>query len=152
MYSDSEDEEMDVERHLLGRHQGSNSNSHSHSDDEDYASDPDGARRSRAAKGKGRELARPRTPKSYTLPDRTAPMGFLASSSLKYGARGSSPEDFLKGMGAAGGMGIANGLYFRPGPYANLDLRRIIVEREQVPEILSSGLISFEDAKALFRM
>lgn len=43
-------------------------------------------------------------------------------------------------------------LWYPIGPYADLDLRRIIIEREQVPEILSSGLISFDDAKALFRM
>ncbi|EIM80246.1 uncharacterized protein STEHIDRAFT_150792 [Stereum hirsutum FP-91666 SS1] len=149
VYSDSEDEEMDVERHLLGlsRH------SQDHSGDEDSENEDSerlGGRSGRvggSGKGKSKELARPRA-----LPDRTAPVGFLADASLKYGARGFSPEDFLKGMGAAGGMGIANGLYFRPGPYADLDLRRIIIEREQVPEILSSGLISFEDAKALFRM
>lgn len=138
---------MDVERHLSSRSGGGAEEDGEDEDDGDEEEEEGLIRR---------EVARPRTPRLHMLPERTAPMGFLANVSLKYGARGYGPEDFLRGMGMGGGAGgangVANGLYFRPGPYADLDLRRIIVEREQVPEILSSGLISFEDAKALFRM
>lgn len=36
------------------------------------------------------------------------------------------------------------------GPYGDLNLRRIVVEREAVPEILLSGLITPQEARDLF--
>ncbi|TFY56655.1 hypothetical protein EVG20_g8846 [Dentipellis fragilis] len=94
-------------------------------------------------------------PHMYSLPDSTAPIGFLANCSLKYG-------NDSAGMGcavnvdpdsdddSAHGFGIANDTYFRPSPLADLDLRGIVVERELIPEILASGLISADEGRALF--
>ena len=39
-----------------------------------------------------------------------------------------------------------------PGPQTNLQLRRLIVERQAAPEILLSGLVTPEDVGALFEM
>jgi hypothetical protein len=36
------------------------------------------------------------------------------------------------------------------GPYTDLNLRRIVIEREAVPDILLSGLISPLEARELF--
>ncbi|KAH9957520.1 hypothetical protein BC827DRAFT_1270211 [Russula dissimulans] len=47
-------------------------------------------------------------------------------------------------------FGIANKRYFQPSPYTDLHLRRIVVEREAVPDILISGLISPQEARDLF--
>ena len=38
------------------------------------------------------------------------------------------------------------------GPSANLELRRLIVERQAGPDILLSGLITYDDASKLFDM
>ncbi len=38
------------------------------------------------------------------------------------------------------------------GPQANLQLRRLIVERQSPPDILLSGLITPDDVTALFEM
>ena len=38
------------------------------------------------------------------------------------------------------------------GPQANLQLRRLIVERQAAPDILLSGLVTPEDVTALFEM
>ncbi|THH20961.1 hypothetical protein EW146_g528 [Bondarzewia mesenterica] len=99
----------------------------------------------------------------HSLPDRTAPVGFLASCSLEVGQRRhrlGKGRGYGMGAGKFGvesdewelelGIGIASGTYFRPGPAADLNLRRIIIEREALPEILLSGLVSAEEAKALF--
>ncbi|KAA1475932.1 hypothetical protein DENSPDRAFT_874330 [Dentipellis sp. KUC8613] len=102
-------------------------------------------------------------PHVYPLPDATAPIGFLASCALRYG--GASPgcaavkadpdrdsDDSSSSSAAAHGygIGIANDTYFRPSPLADLDLRGILVERELIPEILASGLISADEGRALF--
>ena len=39
-----------------------------------------------------------------------------------------------------------------PGPHANLQLRRLIVERQAAPDILLSGLVTPEDVTILFEM
>ena len=39
-----------------------------------------------------------------------------------------------------------------PGPQTNLQLRRLIVERQAAPEILLSGLVTPEDVAVLFEM
>jgi hypothetical protein len=36
------------------------------------------------------------------------------------------------------------------GPYTDLNLRRIVIEREAVPDILLSGLITPQEARELF--
>ncbi|CCO32231.1 hypothetical protein BN14_06285 [Rhizoctonia solani AG-1 IB] len=49
-------------------------------------------------------------------------------------------------------VGVANAEYFRPGPMAHPDLRRIIVERQMVPEILTLKVITDDEVEHLFRI
>ena len=42
--------------------------------------------------------------------------------------------------------------FFPPGPSSNLDLRRLIIERQAAPDILLSGLVTNEDVPKLFDM
>ena len=106
----------------------------------------------------------PASPRIAALPESTAPLGFLASFS-SYCRRSTSPL-------GTDVFGIANKRYFHPsrsrtitfqksvariltdelGPYSDLNLRRIVVEREAVPEILISGLITPQEARDLFDM
>ncbi|KAF8498188.1 hypothetical protein F5888DRAFT_1693337 [Russula emetica] len=73
----------------------------------------------------------------------TAPLGFLAAFSSQWNRRSPSPV-------GADLFGIANKRYFQPSPYSDLNLRRIVIEREAVPEILISGLITPQEARDLF--
>jgi hypothetical protein len=98
-------------------------------------------------------------------PEDLAPYTFLASVSSHLNKSGAtSPRTDL--------FGIANTYYFQPseshvlfvfqtgvstrgcipGPYTDLNLRRIVIEREMVPEILLSGLISPVEARELFEL
>ncbi|KAI0311245.1 hypothetical protein OF83DRAFT_1177779 [Amylostereum chailletii] len=80
--------------------------------------------------------------------DEAAPLGLFSKASNKFGR--ASP---LSSTMSASGLGIANPLLFKSkGPYSDLNLRRIIVERELVPEILLSGLVSTQEAKILFEI
>ncbi|KAI0032134.1 hypothetical protein K488DRAFT_86167 [Vararia minispora EC-137] len=74
--------------------------------------------------------------------DDVTPHSFMAKWSRRFAqahAISPSPE-----------AGLASSEYFEPSPYADLDIRRIIIERELVPEILLCGLISCEEARTLF--
>ncbi|KAI8996283.1 hypothetical protein BD414DRAFT_575643 [Trametes punicea] len=73
----------------------------------------------------------------------TAPKGSITDSSASEG--GSSNKSSIEG-------GIASDTYFLPGPSTNLELRRLIVERQAAPEILLSGLLTPEDVAALFQI
>ncbi|KZV75805.1 hypothetical protein PENSPDRAFT_731486 [Peniophora sp. CONT] len=42
--------------------------------------------------------------------------------------------------------------YFTPNPFADLSVRRVVIERELVPDILLSGLVSTSDARELFSL
>lgn len=78
-------------------------------------------------------------------PEDLAPYTFLASVSSHLNKSGAtSPRTDL--------FGIANTYYFQPSPYTDLNLRRIVIEREMVPEILLSGLISPVEARELFEL
>ncbi|KAB5591031.1 Fungal specific transcription factor domain containing protein [Ceratobasidium theobromae] len=86
-----------------------------------------------------RTLAAPSEEPEEHLPEDSAPLGLLAELSLD--AKGCTDD-----------VGVANGEYFRPGPMAHPDLRRIIVERQMVPEILTLGVVSDAEAEHLFRI
>ncbi|KIJ22307.1 hypothetical protein M422DRAFT_197309, partial [Sphaerobolus stellatus SS14] len=49
-----------------------------------------------------------------------------------------------------GTYGIASPSFFLPGPSANVSLRRILNSRSPLPPILSSGLITWDEAEQLF--
>ncbi|KAI0263263.1 hypothetical protein BC834DRAFT_325863 [Gloeopeniophorella convolvens] len=88
-----------------------------------------------------------RSPRIAALPDDATPLGFLASFSSQWHSSNFRPPS---PTGEGNLFGIANNRYFQPSPYTDLNLRRIVIEREMVPEILISGLISPLEARELF--
>ncbi|KAL9932991.1 hypothetical protein V8E36_008246 [Tilletia maclaganii] len=63
------------------------------------------------------------------------------------GTRFVPPEDDLSGH-----LGFASSTYFKPGPISNLPLRRIIIEREIPPQLLTQGILTSEEILELFRI
>ncbi|KAH9175762.1 hypothetical protein EDB89DRAFT_1943990 [Lactarius sanguifluus] len=111
------------------------------SSDEDDENDEDGSEKVVVRSALGSHV-----PPVAALPEDAAPLGFLASFSSHWNnssIRSSSPL-------GTDVFGIANKRYFQPSPYTDLNLRRIVIEREMVPEILISGLISPQEARELF--
>ena len=49
-------------------------------------------------------------------------------------------------------LGVASDTYFKPGPMTILPLRRIIIEREMPPELLTTGIVTSEEVLDLFRI
>ncbi|KAI0830360.1 hypothetical protein BC628DRAFT_1408462 [Trametes gibbosa] len=88
-----------------------------------------------------------------------APTGMMAIAAFEtrhIAAKGSVVESSSSEGGSSHNSapegGIANESYFLPGPFSNLELRRLIVERQAAPDILLSGLVSADDAAALFQI
>jgi hypothetical protein len=69
-------------------------------------------------------------------------------SSSGSGGGGSNESSSMKG--AERKVGVANETYFRPGPINILPLRRLFIERQVQPEMLS--FVSTEEVMDLFRM
>jgi hypothetical protein len=90
--------------------------------------------------------------------DDASPRGFMAKWSRKLTQAAAVPPSPLAGISSSDFFEPSK--WFDPdhrekltplqGPYADLDIRRIIIERELVPEILLSGLITCEEARSLF--
>ncbi|CAE6465310.1 unnamed protein product [Rhizoctonia solani] len=90
------------------------------------------------------------------LPFDSTPLGLLADLSLNDPDK-EDKQTNTKGTGTSqteegDEVGVANAEYFRPGPMAHPDLRRIIVERQMVPEILTLGVVTEEEVEHLFRI
>ncbi|KAF5369179.1 hypothetical protein D9615_009987 [Tricholomella constricta] len=97
----------------------------------------------------------PGSPKLHSLPDNALnPLGLLAEASLANRralhpnaspmlARTSEPGENPK-------MGVASDNYFKPGPMTILPLRRLYIERQIQPEMLS--FVGTEDVVALFNI
>lgn len=49
-------------------------------------------------------------------------------------------------------LGVASETYFKPGPMTILPLRRIVIERELPPELLTQGIISSQEVLELFQI
>ncbi|KAG0695278.1 fungal-specific transcription factor domain-containing protein [Suillus ampliporus] len=92
------------------------------------------------------------SPKLHCLPDNSLnPLGLLAEASLanrraqgissSFSARPADPDPDHK-------LGVASDNYFRPGPMTILPLRRLYIERQIQPEMLS--FVSTEQVVALF--
>ncbi|RDX49727.1 hypothetical protein OH76DRAFT_1482841 [Lentinus brumalis] len=85
-----------------------------------------------------------------------APTGMMAAAALQnWGANAKSlPDSASESSGSkdSADAGVAGEMYFLPGPQANLQLRRLIVERQSPPDILLSGLITSDDVTALFEI
>ncbi|KAI0758853.1 hypothetical protein C8Q74DRAFT_1372764 [Fomes fomentarius] len=91
-----------------------------------------------------------------TILEVAAPTGIMAAAALQNSRTGaksvqdSSSESSASQQGVD--AGVAGDSYFLPGPHANLQLRRLIVERQAAPDILLSGLVTPEDVTALFEI
>ncbi|KAF8635502.1 hypothetical protein AX17_003892 [Amanita inopinata Kibby_2008] len=96
------------------------------------------------------------SPKLHSLPDNSLnPLGLLAEASLANRraqafhpssglvARSTDPADKTK-------IGVASANYFKPGPMTILPLRRLYIERQVQPEMLS--FVSTEEVVALFNI
>ncbi|KAH9852724.1 fungal-specific transcription factor domain-containing protein [Lenzites betulinus] len=95
----------------------------------------------------------PTSPKMHSLPDSCLnPLGLLAEASLanrraqaavKSTSVAESSDDPKK-------VGVASDVYFKPGPMTILPLRRLYIERQVQPEMLS--FVSTEEVVALFKI
>lgn len=93
----------------------------------------------------------PTSPKLHSLPDNSLnPLGLLAEASLA-NRRANAASSGKKTSGMArppAPMGVASDAYFKPGPMTILPLRRLFIERQIHPEMLS--FVSTEEVVALF--
>ncbi|KAF8599165.1 hypothetical protein BDV93DRAFT_560575 [Ceratobasidium sp. AG-I] len=99
------------------------------------------------------------------LPSDSAPFGLLAELSFNDSEQEDKSVGVAKGKpGLNGGVsgksqtededevGVANTGYFRPGLMAHPKLRRIIVERQMVPDILTLKVVTDDEVEHLFRI
>ncbi|KAF9532873.1 fungal-specific transcription factor domain-containing protein [Crepidotus variabilis] len=99
----------------------------------------------------------PGSPKLHSLPDNTLnPLGLLAEASLanrraqvqQQGAGGGAVVDALLQENSS--VGVASRNYFKPGPMTILPLRRLYIERQIQPEMLT--FVTTEEVVALFNI
>ncbi|KAG8747559.1 hypothetical protein FRC10_000695 [Ceratobasidium sp. 414] len=125
------------------------------------ASTPDLASSSGSSLVRAREKPRSSSPRLHMLPDNTLnPLGLLAEASLQNrrergassGLGGMLPtnldEDDGSGKVEGRPVGVASDAYFKPGPMNILPLRRLYIERQIQPEMLS--FVSTEEVVELF--
>ncbi|KAF8643779.1 hypothetical protein AX16_008798 [Volvariella volvacea WC 439] len=96
----------------------------------------------------------PGSPKLHSLPDNSLnPLGLLAEASLanrRAQATNSSGLVASSNGPADRKLGVASDNYFKPGPMTILPLRRLYIERQIQPEMLS--FVSTEEVIALFKI
>ncbi|KAJ8517191.1 hypothetical protein ONZ45_g5575 [Pleurotus djamor] len=97
----------------------------------------------------------PGSPKLHSLPDNALnPLGLLAEASLANRRATSSNSAVLTARPTSKdgpqSLGVASVNYFRPGPMTILPLRRLYIERQVQPEMLS--FTTTEDVVALFNI
>ncbi|KAF8163657.1 fungal-specific transcription factor domain-containing protein [Crassisporium funariophilum] len=95
----------------------------------------------------------PGSPKLHSLPDNSLnPLGLLAEASLaNRRAHATSSSGILPRQSEQGEnpkLGVTNDNYFKPGPMTILPLRRLYIERQVQPEMLS--FVGTEEVVALF--
>lgn len=98
-------------------------------------------------------LNAPSSPKLHSLPDNALnPLGLLAEASLaNRRAQASSRADLAaSSSNEPPRVGVASASYFRPGPMTILPLRRLFIERQVQPEMLS--FVSNDEVIALFKI
>ncbi|KAG6888535.1 hypothetical protein C0992_008278 [Termitomyces sp. T32_za158] len=100
--------------------------------------------------------SQPGSPKLHSLPDNALnPLGLLAEASLA-NRRALNPKKSplhardVPDPSDRPQMGVASDNYFKPGPMTILPLRRLYIERQIQPEMLS--FVSTEDVVALFNI
>ncbi|PPQ99355.1 hypothetical protein CVT24_009220 [Panaeolus cyanescens] len=97
----------------------------------------------------------PGSPKLHSLPDNSLnPLGLLAEASLaNRRAQAINPTGIVARENTSTDqpkVGVASDNYFKPGPMTILPLRRLYIERQVQPEMLS--FVSTEEVVALFKM
>ncbi|OCH93849.1 hypothetical protein OBBRIDRAFT_723939 [Obba rivulosa] len=95
------------------------------------------------------------SPKLPSLPDNSLnPLGLLAEASLAnrraQAASQSNQAAVLNQSADLRKVGVASEMYFKPGPMTILPLRRLFIERQIQPEMLS--FVSTEEVVALFKI
>jgi hypothetical protein len=85
------------------------------------------------------------------IPDPAFPVGLFANLSLGSAKRSARAR---AAAGAEGNdeddVGIANEMYFLPGPATDLRIRQRVLEQTSPPEILVHGLVTPDDVDKLF--
>ncbi|OBZ65745.1 Protein priB [Grifola frondosa] len=96
----------------------------------------------------------PASPKLHSLPDNSLnPLGLLAEASLANRRAQAITKTTPSGLAPADKaqrVGVASDVYFKPGPMTILPLRRLYIERQVQPEMLS--FVSTEEVVALFKI
>ncbi|KAI0362543.1 hypothetical protein OH77DRAFT_1388652 [Trametes cingulata] len=95
----------------------------------------------------------PTSPKMHSLPDNSLnPLGLLAEASLANRRAQAAAKSTSTGESSAdkAKVGVASDVYFKPGPMTILPLRRLYIERQVQPEMLS--FVSTEEVVALFKI
>ncbi|EIW60220.1 uncharacterized protein TRAVEDRAFT_145442 [Trametes versicolor FP-101664 SS1] len=95
----------------------------------------------------------PTSPKMHSLPDNTLnPLGLLAEASLanRRAQAAAKSSSTAEGSTEKANFGVASDVYFKPGPMTILPLRRLYIERQVQPEMLS--FVSTEEVLALFKI
>ncbi|KEP47283.1 fungal specific transcription factor domain protein [Rhizoctonia solani 123E] len=119
-----------------------------------------------ASNVKDKDAARPVTPaelrqdsaelddKLHSIPDGTSPVGLIAKLSLRANRdkRGSDAGMTGDAEEEDKWVGVGNMTYFEAGPSANPELRRMIIERQMPPEILTHGIIKPNEVEILFKI
>ncbi|QRV95926.1 Fungal specific transcription factor domain [Ceratobasidium sp. AG-Ba] len=112
------------------------------------------------------ENGQPRTPielrqdsaelddKLHSIPPPNAPVGFIAKLALTTNRdkRGSDAGMTGEAEEEDKWVGVGNMTYFEAGPSADPELRRIIIERQMPPEILTHGIIKPAEVEVLFKI
>ncbi|CAE6525117.1 unnamed protein product [Rhizoctonia solani] len=140
------------------------SSSNDHPDEDDAVSFGESASN---VKDKDGASARPITPTAelrqdsaeidgrlHSIPDGTSPVGLIAKLSLRANRdkRGSDAGNTGDAEEEDKWVGVGNMTYFEAGPSANPELRRMIIERQMPPEILTHGIIKPNEVEILFKI
>ncbi|KAG8742296.1 hypothetical protein FRC10_001720 [Ceratobasidium sp. 414] len=90
----------------------------------------------------------------HSIPPSTAPVGFIADLALSTNRTRRGSEVSLKNEVEEEDhcVGVGNMAYFEAGPSADPELRRMIIERQMPPEILTNGIIKPAEVEILFRI
>ncbi|KAJ6490719.1 fungal-specific transcription factor domain-containing protein [Mycena vitilis] len=96
--------------------------------------------------------ARPGSPKLHSLPDNSLnPLGLLAEASLaNRRANAPNPSGLVARSTHETKVGVASDNYFKPGPMSILPLRRLMIERQVQPEMLS--FVTTDEVVSLFNI
>ncbi|KAF8597278.1 hypothetical protein BDV93DRAFT_562453 [Ceratobasidium sp. AG-I] len=90
----------------------------------------------------------------HSIPSPAAPVGFIAKLALgaNRAKRGSDAGMTGEAEEEDKWVGVGNMTYFEAGPSADPELRRIIIERQMPPEILTHGIIKPAEVEVLFKI